>query len=79
MSAGWSWLPLLSPHSRTPLLVKLPHGLPSWGTYVFPASCAEMLDGLPDSGQRLPLGQVEKLEVIVKGREGLKGKRQKHQ
>lgn len=54
-----------------------PHSLPSWGTYICPASAAEMLDGRPDSGQRLPLSQVEKLEVVVKGREGLKGKRQK--
>lgn len=63
------------PHSSpTP---GLPHSLPSWGTYICPASGAEMLDGRPDSGQRLPLGQVEKLEVVVEGREGLKGKRQK--
>lgn len=65
------------PQPRTSLLVKLPHSLPSWGTYIFPASCAETLDGLPDGGQRLPLGQVEKPEVVVEGREGLQGKRQK--
>lgn len=79
MGAGWCWLPLLSPQPRTSSLVKLPHSLPSWGTYIFPASCAETLDGLPDGGQRLPLGQVEKLEVIVEGREGLQGKRRERQ
>lgn len=48
--------------------------IPSQGTYICPVSCTELLDGIGDSGQGLPAGQVEEAEGVVKGRECLKSK-----
>lgn len=66
------------PHPRTPVLNVAPSLHPEEHTYILPAPAAEPLDGLSDHGQGLPLRQVQELEVVVEGREGLQGERQEH-